>query len=130
MKSVVRTFSIVAYLLIFLQGSMIVLPFGLLLLTGIFSAEPLLRFFIVLADLALIGLLLLSFTKRTRYTTLIEIACFLCMLLPLLNRFSSFPFDRFNYFLFLFPAGCFLFLFPLSIFLADREYRKSRDVSG
>ena len=36
-----RAFSIIAYFLIFLQGSMIQLPFALLLISGLFDAEPL-----------------------------------------------------------------------------------------
>src|SRR6478735_8693874 len=45
-----RTFSILAYFFIFLQGSMILLPFGFLLLTSLFTAEPLMRILILLAD--------------------------------------------------------------------------------
>ena len=126
MNSLFRIFSIIAYLLIFLQGSMILLPFGLMLVTGIFTAEPLMRILLALADIALIILLIIPLYKRTKWTTLIEIISFLFLLLPLLKIFISFSFKWFNYFLFLFPAGCFIVFFPLSIFLADRKYRRSR----
>jgi hypothetical protein len=122
MISLLRTFSVIAYFLIFFQGSMILLPFGLLLLTGVFTAEPLMKILIGLADVALIVLMINSFKSRTRWTTLIEIISFVILLLPLLKIFLSFSFDWFNYFLFLFPAGCFVVFFPLSIFMGHRKY--------
>ncbi len=100
---------------------MILLPFGLLILTGVFTAEPLMKFLIGLADLALIILLVISYRKGTKWTILIEVICFLSLLLPLLNIFMSFSFEWFNYFLFLFPACCFITLFPLSIYLGYRK---------
>lgn len=126
MASIVRYISIIAYFLIFLQGSMIILPFGLLLLMGVFTAEPLMKILLGLADLALILLLAVAYTKRTKWTILIEILCFLSLLLPLLNIFLSFSFDWFNYFLFLFPACCFITLFPLSIYLGHRKHAEQR----
>jgi hypothetical protein len=122
MAPLFRTISIIAYFFIFLQGSMILLPFGLLLLTGLFTAEPLMRVLIVLADIALLVLLIKSFYERTKWTTLIEVIVFFVLLLPLLKIFTSFSFEWFNYFLFLFPVGCFIFFFPLSIFLAHSKY--------
>ena len=124
MASLFRSFSIIAYFLIFLQGSIILLPFGLLLLTGIFTAEPLLKILVGLADIALLTLMVNSFNKRTRWTTVIEIISFVVLLLPLLKILVSFSFQGFNYFLFLFPVGCFIVFFPLSIFLAHRKYAR------
>jgi hypothetical protein len=117
-----RSFSIIAYLLIFLQGSMILLPFGFLLLTGLFTVEPMMRVLIGLADIALIALLIKSFYKRTKWTPFFELISFIFLLLPLLKIFISFSFQWFNYFLFLFPVTCFIILFPLSIILAHRKY--------
>jgi hypothetical protein len=122
MGSVFRIFSIIAYLLIFLQGSMILLPFGLMLMVGVFSAEPLMRVLLMSADITLLLLLILSTKKRTKWNTLIEAISFFVLLLPLLKIFTSFSFDWFNYFLFLFPVGCFITFFPLSIFLAHRKF--------
>jgi len=119
-----RIFSIVAYFLIFLKGSMILLPFGLLLLTGIFTAETTMGILIFLADLSLITLCVLSLKKKTRALFLIEIIIYFLLLLPLLKIFTSFPFDDFNYFLFIFPALCFIILFPLSIASSYRSFRK------
>lgn len=122
MAPLFRSFSIIAYFLIFLKGSMILLPFGLLLVTGIFTAEPLMRILIGLADIALLTLMINAFYKRTKWTTLFEVISFFVLLLPLLKIFMSFSFKWFNYFLFLFPAGCFIVFFPLSIFLAHRKH--------
>jgi hypothetical protein len=118
-----RGFAIIAYFFIFLQGSMILIPFGLLLVTGLFEAEPIMRSLIALADISLIVLIVISFKEKSKITLVTEIIVYFLLLLPILKIFFSFPFDRFNYFLFLFPAACFLLLFPISIFLA---YRKDR----
>lgn len=122
-----KAFAILAYFFIFLQGSMILVPFGLLLLTGLFEAEPIMRGLIALADISLIALIFVSFKEKSRITLSIEIIAYILLLLPILKIFFSFPFDRFNYFLFLFPTTCFLLLFPISIFLA---YRKDRIFSS
>ena len=122
--SLIRSISILAYFFIFLQGSMILLPFGWLLLTGLFNAEPLLRVLIGLADLALLVLAINSFYQRTRWTMPVEIIAFFILLLPLLKIITSYSFEWFHYFLFLFPVGCFICLFPLSIFVAHSKYVK------
>jgi hypothetical protein len=101
---------------------MILLPFGLLLLTGIFTAEPLMRVLIGLADAALICLVIKSFYRKTNWTALMDVLIFFVLLLPLLKIFTSFSFDWFNYFLFLFPVGCFIVFFPLSIYLSQLKY--------
>lgn len=122
MASLFRTISIFAYFFISLKGSMILLPFGLLLLTGVFTGEPLMRALIGLADIALLVLLIKSFYRRTKWTMLVEVIVFFVLLLPLLKIFTSFSFEWFNYFLFLFPVGCFISFFALSIFLAHSKY--------
>lgn len=125
--SIFRFISIAAYFLIFLQGSMLLLPFGLMLIAGVFTAEPLMKLLLILADIALITLAVLSFRERTKWTTTIEIVIFFVLLLPLVNIFLSFSFQWFNYFLFLFPSGCFILFFPLSIALA--VYKNNRKIS-
>ncbi len=119
-----RVLSIITYFFIFLKGSMILLPFGLLLLTGGFEAEPLTRVFIIIADLTLIAILIISFKEKSRITLTIEVISYFLLLLPLIRIFTSFSFDNFNYFLFLFPTGCFIILYPLSVYESFRKYRK------
>ena len=116
-----RVFAIIAYFFIFMQGSMILLPFGLLLFTGLFEAEPTMRVLIALADISLITLLIISFKEKSRITLVIEIITYFLLLLPILKIFLDFPYDRFNYFLFLFPTTCFLLLFPISIFYSYKK---------
>ena len=116
-----RAFAIIAYFFIFLQGSMILMPFGLLLVTGLFEAEPVMRGLIALADISIIALLIISYKEKSRLTLIIEIIAYFLLLLPLLKTFFSFPFEYFNYFLFLFPTICFVLLFPISIFLSYRK---------
>jgi hypothetical protein len=103
---------------------MIMLPFGLLLMTGVFTAEPLMRILILLADISLITQLIISFKQKTTKHFAIETILYVMLLLPLLKIFISFRFSGFNYFLFLFPAICFAIFYPLSIALSYRQYRK------
>ena len=128
--SIIKSLSIIAYLLIFLQGMIIQIPFGYLLLSGLFEAEPLARILIALADIALIILFILSFKKKTKTTLIIEIISYFILLLPLIRIFTSFPFDMFNYFLFLFPTTCFIVLYPLSVLVSYREYKKTSQYAG
>lgn len=124
MNSLMRIVAIIAYFLIFLKGATILIPFVLLLVVGLFTAEPLMRILILLADISLIALLIISFMKKTRVIIATEIIIFFILLLPLLKIFISFPFASFNYFLFLFPAICFVVFFLLSIVSSYRQYRK------
>ena len=79
------------------------------------------RFLVALADIALIGLLVISFQKKTKLSLFIEAFIYFILLLPLVNIFSRFPFEMFNYFLFLFPIACFIIFYPLSVIYSYRE---------
>jgi len=81
------------------------------------------RVLILLADISLIVLFIYSFKKITKVNLIIDIISFVFLLLPLIKIFTSFPFEMFNYFLFLFPVSCFIVLFLLSIVVSVREYR-------
>ena len=122
-----RTLSIIAYFFIFLKGSMILLPFGLFLFGGLFDGEPLERILIAAADLALLSLVIISFKEKSKTTLFVEIFAYLLLLLPLIQIFTSFSFDNFNYFLFLFPAICFVVLYPISVLESFRKYRKQKN---
>src|SRR6266480_1476604 len=90
----------------------------------LFEAEPITRVFIALADIFLIILLIVSFREKSKWTLSIEIISYFVLLLPLMRIFTSFPFDMFNYFSFLFPAVCFILLYPLSVYFSYREFKK------
>ena len=116
-----RSISIVAYFLIFLQGMINQIPLICLLFSGLFEGEPTMRFLVALADIALIGLLVISFQKKTKLSLFIEAFIYFILLLPLVNIFSRFPFEMLNYFLFLFPIACFIIFYPLSVIYSYRE---------
>ena len=124
-----RTLAILAYFFIFLQGMLIKIPFGLLLMSGLFEAEPLTRVFIALTDIFLIILLIVSFKEKSKWTLSVEIISYFVLLLPLMRIFTSFPFDMFNYFSFLFPAICFALLYPLSVYFSYRAFKKTNQVA-
>jgi hypothetical protein len=116
-----RIIAILSYFLIFLQGSMILVPFGVLLLFGLFNGEPFMRYLILLADLSLVALLFFSFKPNTKAKFAVEIVSYFILLLPLARTFLSFPFEQFNYFLFIFPTLLFVILFPLSIYFSYKR---------
>ena len=96
---------------------MILVPYGLLLITGGYDQEPFMQYLIVLADLSLIALLVFSFKPTSKVKLTIEVVSYFVLLLPLMRIFMSFPFDQFDYFLFIFPTLSFIVLFPLSIYI-------------
>ena len=104
---------------------MIVLPFGLLLIFGLFDGTPAMRFLILLADLSLVTLAIYSFKKKSKWTPLVEIVIYFLLLLPLGKIFVSFPVEQFNYFLFIFPTIAFVVMFPLSIYFSHIRRMKS-----
>lgn len=121
--AIFRSASILAYFFIFLQGQMILLPFGLLLFAGLFEGETLIRILIALADISLITLLIFSFGGKTKKKLFIELIIYFILLAPLVKIFVSFPFEMFNYFLFIFPAVCFILLYPLSLIINYRHIK-------
>jgi hypothetical protein len=119
-----RVLSIVAYLLIFLQGMIIAIPFGYFLIMGLFTAEPLSRVLIALADIALVSLCIVSFKEKTKRILFLELVAYIILLLPLIRMLTSVPLHLFNYSLFIVPATCFVLLYPLSVLFSFREYKK------
>lgn len=120
-----RELSIIAYFFIFLQGSMIPVPFAILLVAGLRSIDPVTGVFIVMADIALLALLFIAVFKRSKTRVVIEAAAFVILLLPLLRILFSFPLSMFNNVWFLFPFGCFVILYPWSVVRSYRKYKNS-----
>jgi hypothetical protein len=122
-----RTISIIAYFLIFLQGMIIQLPFVFVLLSGPFEGEAVMRLLISLADIALIGLLVISFQEKTKWSFFLQLVIYLILLLPFIYLIGKFPSWMFNYFLFLFPMACFIIFYPLSIIYSYKDFSKEKN---
>jgi len=125
MHLILRVISIISYLFIFIWGMMIAVPLGCLLVFGLLDAEPITRALLILADLALISVIIISFKQRTKISVFIEIAAYILLLLPLIRMLTRFPLSTFNYPLFIFPFAGFALLFPLSIFLSNKNQFKN-----
>jgi hypothetical protein len=130
LSPIFRTLAILSYLFIFLQGMMIAVPFGCMLLIGLFEAEPLTRILIILADLALLSLFILSFNQRNKNLLFIELIAYFLLLSPLVRILTIVPIEEFNYLLFIIPFTCFVVLYPLSVVFSFREYKRSRKTTG
>lgn len=120
-----RELSIIAYFFIFLQGSIVPVPFVLLLVAGLRSFEPITGVLIVIADITLLTLLFIAVFKRSKTRLIIEAAAFVFLLLPLIRIVFYFPFSMFNNVWFLFPFGCFIILYPWSVIRSYRKYKNS-----
>lgn len=120
-----RELSIIAYFFIFLQGSIIPVPFVLLLVAGLRSMEPLTGVFIIMADITLLTLLFIAVFKRSKTRLFIESVAFIFLLLPLLRMIFFFSFSMFNNVWFLFSFGCFIILYPWSVVRSYRKYKNS-----
>jgi len=120
-----RELSIIAYFFIFLQGSMIPVPFAILLVAGFRNIDPLTGVFIVMADIALLTLLFIAVFKRSKTRVIIEAIAFVILLLPLLRIMFTFSFSMFNNVWFLFPFGCFVILYPWSVVRSYRKYKNN-----
>ena len=70
--SILRLISIACYSFIFLQGMLIMMPLILVLTFGIADAVPATQPLRIIADLALIGLAIINFKKKTRVTLALE----------------------------------------------------------
>jgi hypothetical protein len=102
----------------------IAMPFGLMLLFGLFDDDLHARILIALADLALLSLFILTFKTKTSWSLLIEFIAYFLLLSPLIRVLIIVPFDLFNHPSFIFPFSSFFLLYPLSVFFSFREYRQ------
>ena len=118
--------AIIAYFLIFLPGSMILIPWGLFLLTGIFTAELNYKVMIILADISLIFLAYHSFKPLTKQRLFIEFIVFLFLLLPIIIIVAKWPLQTFGYFLFIAPLLVFVVLYLISFWRHIKSYKRSK----
>ena len=125
--AIMRLFSIICYLFIFLSGQVIALPFGLFLATVMFDGvEPMERVLLILADVSLISLVIVSVNSKTVWSLVIEIVAFVLLLLPFIRMFIDWPLKTFNYLLFTVPFGGFVILYAASLVKSIREYNLSQ----
>jgi len=109
---------------------MILIPWGLFLVTGIFTAETNYKVMIVLADVSLILLAYFSTKPMTRLRIIIEIVAFGLLLLPFIVIAAGWPLRTFSYFLFIAPFSTFAVLYLISLGRSIAIYRKSKVKNG
>ena len=123
---IMKVLALISYFLIFLPGAMILVPWGLFLVTGIFTAETNYKSMIVLADISLILLAFFSTKPITRLRIIIEVIVFGLLLLPFIVIVAGWPLRTFGYFLFIAPFLTFTVLYLLSLGRTIGMYRKSK----
>jgi hypothetical protein len=102
----------------------ITMPFILVLTLGIADAVPIMKILLTLADLALIGLAILNFRRKTKATIALECIVFFLLLSPLLRTLTAFPLQMFEYPLFIVPFAGFVILYPLSLLFTYLDYQQ------
>ena len=116
MKNVLRTISIISYLVIILVGEMIGLPFILWLIFTIFDFGNINQIF------ALIGIIGVGLNlTKWRNKILITIISFILMLSPLISRLSQVEIEKFNYLAFQIPFVIFIVTYLIFIFINIKQ---------
>jgi hypothetical protein len=103
MKNVIRTTSIISYLLIILTGQMIGLPFFLWLILTTFDFGNIDQLFAIFGLLGII----LNLTKW-RTNIIVTILSFILMLSPIISRLVQVPIEMFDYLAFQIPLIIFI----------------------
>lgn len=116
MKNLIRTTSIVSYLLIILAGQMIGLPFILWLIFTIFDFGNVDQVFAILGILGII----LNLTKW-KTNTMVTILSFILMLSPIVSRLVQVPVEMFNYLTFQIPLIIFIITYLSYIIINAKE---------
>src|SRR5690606_14077430 len=116
MKNVIRTISIISYLLIILAGQMIGLPFILWLIFTAFDFGNIDQLF---AIFGLIGIVLNLAKWRTNI--IVTILSFTLMLSPIISRLVQVPLEMFDYLAFQIPLTIFIVTYLTYIIINAKE---------
>ena len=121
-RKVFRLISILSYCFIMLNGQMIALPFIFFIIYSMFGSEGARTAASSIAGF--VGLLLLLYLlriKKKKQILLIELAAFMLLCAPLIERLTSVPLVFFNYKLFIIPAISFVTCYFLSLMFSLKE---------
>jgi|SRR5690554_1508369 len=116
MKNVIRTISIISYMLIILAGQMIGLPFIVWLIFTTFDFGNIDQLF---AIFGLVGIIL-NLTKW-RTNIIATILSFLLMLSPIIGRLVQVPLEKFDYLAFQIPLAIFIVTYLTYIIINAKE---------
>lgn len=117
-----RIISLISYFFIFLMGSMIAIPLGLILIFSFFDLNDL-KWTIY----GILGLVFLIFTLNRKITETIfalNILSFILLLIPIGNRLILYSWKWFNFPLFYIPLSLFIIFYTLSLIL---EYQNLKN---
>lgn len=128
-QKIFKITAIISYLLIFLMGDMIGLPFFCWLLFVSFDFGNLDQIFAILAVAGLIISFVTWNSSRTLKILLSDILCFVLLASPLVRRMAVVPLEKFNYLAFTIPTTSFVFLYFFSICLSVRQYQQLQKAS-
>lgn len=122
-----RSIAIVSYFLIFLPGWMILLPYELLLFSGLFTAEPFIRILFGFANVALFDIWIYFFKPYSKTKQIVENVTYIVLFFPLVFLLAIFSLDWFDYWHFLASTHALRYFFPASIY---QIYKKRRIASS
>ena len=121
-RKVFRFISILSYCFIMLKGQTIALPFIFFIIYTMFGSEGALTAASSITGFAgFLLLLCLLPIKKKKQILIIELAAFMLLCVPLIERLTAVPLAFFNYKLFIVPAISFVTFCLLSLVISVKE---------
>ena len=119
--------SLISYSLIMISGSMIGIPLIICLFSWLLDFGTLIELFALLAIFGIITSITLTKYQSNKNTFIIEVVLLGILLLPVIERFLSFPFHFFDTFYFIVPVCLFIIFYLSSLFFLFRKIQTRKD---
>ena len=125
-----RVIAIISYLLIFLMGQMIGVPFVFWLAFTLFDFGNIDQLFAFFAVVGLVTICINHNKTRTAKLLTLDLLCFFLLMSPLIRRMTAAPIELFNYLAFIIPTTLFVSFYIASLFFGCKQYSQLKTGSS
>ena len=125
-----RVIAIISYLLIFLMGQMIGVPFFFWLAFTLFDFGNIDQLFAFFAVVGLVTICINHNKTRTAKLLALDLLCFFLLISPLIRRMTAVPIELFNYLAFIIPTTLFVSFYTASLFFGCKQYSQLKTGSS
>lgn len=125
-----RVIAIISYLLIFLMGQMIGVPFFFWLAFTLFDFGNIDQLFAFFAVVGLVTICINHNKTRTAKLLALDLLCFFLLISPLIRRMTAVPIELFNYLAFIIPTTLFVSFYIASLFFGCKQYSQLKTGSS
>jgi|SRR5687768_13156888 len=125
-----RVIAIISYLLIFLMGQMIGVPFFFWLAFTLFDFGNIDQLFSLFAVIGLLIICINHNKTRTVKVLTLDLLCFFLLASPLVSRMTRVPIELFNYLAFIIPTTLFVSFYTVSLFFGCKQYSQVKTGSS